>query len=92
MQLVFGRDAMLNIQVQANWHYIRKRKQKLIAINNKRENAKRLQHTYQVGDRVLIKQAQNTKYGSDAYDGPHTVVQVNSNGTLPIREGRTTDT
>ena len=92
MQLVFGRDAMLNIQVQANWHYIRKRKQKLIAINNKRENAKRLQHTYQIGDRVLIKQAQNTKYGSDAYDGPHTVVQVNSNGTLRIREGRTTDT
>ena len=58
----------------------------------KREKAKRLQHTYQIGDRVLIKQAQNTKYGSDTYDGPHTVVQVNSNGTLRIREGPTTDT
>jgi hypothetical protein len=30
MQLVFGRDAVLNIKFQANWKYIKERKEKLI--------------------------------------------------------------
>ena len=49
-QLVFGRDAMLNVSFQANWECIKDRKQKLILQNNKQENAKRLPHTYKVGD------------------------------------------
>ena len=39
-QLVFGRDAIMNIKHEANWKFIRKRKQKLIEQNNKKENAK----------------------------------------------------
>ena len=49
-QLVFGRDAMLNVNVDANWQYIKERKQKLICQNNKQENAKRVPHVYNVGD------------------------------------------
>ena len=41
MQLVFGRDAVLNNQFEADWKYIRDRKRKLIEQNNTRENAKR---------------------------------------------------
>jgi hypothetical protein len=41
MQLVFGRDAVLNTQFEADWKYIRDKKQKLIKQNNKGENAKR---------------------------------------------------
>ena len=37
-QLVFGRDAFLNILFEADWQYIKDRKQKLILQNNKREN------------------------------------------------------
>ena len=37
-QLVFGRDAILPIQHQANWKYIQDKKQKLIESNNQREN------------------------------------------------------
>ena len=55
MQLVFGRDAILNIADEANWKLIKDRKQKLIDQNNKRENASRKPHTYNVGDKVLIK-------------------------------------
>lgn len=55
MQLVFGRDAMLNIPFTVNWKYIEERKRKLIEYNNKRENSKRRKHTYQPGDLVLIK-------------------------------------
>ena len=92
MQLVFGRDAILNIQHQANWKYIKDRKQRMIRINNKRENSKRKPYTYQVGEQVLIKADQNSKYGSDSYYGPHTVVRVNNNGTVRVQEGAVTDT
>ena len=34
-QLVFGHDAILNINFEANWQYIKERKQRLITQNNK---------------------------------------------------------
>jgi hypothetical protein len=40
MQLVFGRDAMMNIQFQADWKLIKQRKQEMINLNNKKENSK----------------------------------------------------
>jgi RNase H-like domain found in reverse transcriptase/Reverse transcriptase (RNA-dependent DNA polymerase)/Integrase zinc binding domain len=92
MQLVFGRDAILNIQFQANWKMIKNRKQHLIQQNNKRENSKRTPHNYQVGDEVLIKQDQNSKFGSDPYKGPYTITEVRNNGTVRVREGITEDT
>jgi hypothetical protein len=45
-QLVFGRDMIFNIKHDANWGFIRKRKQQLIEKNNAAENAKRIPHTY----------------------------------------------
>ena len=38
MQLVFGRDAILNIKKVADWKHIRQRKKLRINRNNKREN------------------------------------------------------
>ena len=92
MQVVFGRDAMLGFQHTADWTYIRNRKQKLIRQNNKRENAKRINHIYSPGDLVLIKSEQKLKYGTDSYLGPYTVVSVNDNGTVRVNEGTITDT
>ena len=43
-QLVFGRDAILNVRHEANWNYIRERKQKLINQKNSRENESRFRH------------------------------------------------
>jgi transposase InsO family protein len=86
MELVFGRDAILNIQFQADWQYIKEQKQRIINQNNERENAKRIPHTYQVGDRVLILQHQQRKHGEPRYTGPHTVDRVNDNGTLRLRQ------
>ena len=51
MQLVFGRDAFLNIAHDANWKYIKKRKQQLIKINNIRENRKRIPYQYKINIR-----------------------------------------
>ena len=92
MQLVFGRDAILNVFHEANWRYIKERKEKFIHINNLKENKKRRPHTYSVGDQVLIKQDTRIKYGTDAYTGPHVVTEVRDNGTLRVNMGTVEDT
>ena len=93
MQLVFGRDAILNIRHVANWRYIVEQKQKLINQNNKRENSKRKNHRYKVNDYVLVKLGQAAKYGTDSYKGPFQVTKINSdNGTARLTMNNVTDT
>jgi len=83
-QLVFSRDAIRNVKHEADWLVIKQRKQRLILKNNERENAKRKEYTYSVGDRVAVKQEPNRKFGSDRYKGPYEVVQVFNNGTIRL--------
>ena len=90
-QLVFGRDMILNVQHIANWEYIRNRKQKLIEKNNRYENAKRIPHTYHVGDKVMLRTGTENKYESP-YTGPHSILQVNTNGTVRLQMGALADT
>jgi transposase InsO family protein len=91
-QLVFGRDAILNVQFEANWAYIRERKQKLINQNNKRENASRIMHTYHVDDKVLYRNKLESKFGDDPWKGPYLITSVNNNGTVRLKMGKFTDT
>ena len=90
-QLVFGRDMIFNIQHTANWEYIKQRKQKIINLNNKRENAKRQQHVYRVGDKVLLNRGTENKYESP-YLGPLNIIQVNDNGTVRLKVNAVEDT
>ena len=90
-QLVFGRDMIFNIQHTANWEYIRARKQRLIKKNNKNENKSRIPHTYRVNDKVMLRKGTEYKYEAP-YSGPHTILQVNTNGTVRLRVGSVTDT
>ena len=83
-QLVFGRDALLNIGFAADWNYIKSRKQKVIQQNNKRENATRVAHTYHVHDKVMVRQDPNRKF-QDRFRGPYTVTHVYENGTVQLR-------
>ena len=82
-QLVFGRDMIFNIQHTANWEYIKNRKQQLIEKNNKRENAKRIEHNYQPGDKVLLRRGTENKYEAP-YAGPFEILKVNDNGTVRL--------
>ena len=75
---------MLNISFQADWNYIKERKQKRILQNNKQENAKRKPYNYGIGDKVMIILDPNRKHGEDHYAGPYTVTQVNNNGTVKL--------
>jgi len=94
MQLVFGRDAILNSRFQVDWNYIKERKQQLINKNNERENSKRIKHNYQVGDKVLlnVQPITKAKYKKNPFKGPYTVLQVNNNGTVQLDMGSIIDT
>ena len=82
-QLVFGRDMIFNIFHTANWEYIKQRKQKIINLNNARENSKCIPHVYQIGDQVLLKRGTENKYESP-YQGPFNILKVNDNGTVQL--------
>jgi hypothetical protein len=90
-QLVFGHDMILNVKHKANWEYIRAQKQNIIIKNNKAENAKRTPHTYNVGDKVLIKRGTEKKYETP-YQGPYTITQANENGTVRMMIKNVEDT
>ena len=75
-QLAFGRDALLNISFEADWQYIKKRKQHRIIQNNKAENATRREHTYNPGDQVMVKADPSRKLEGERWIGPCTVTQV----------------
>jgi len=81
---VFGHDAMLNASFQADWPFIKERKQRLIIQNNKCENAKRTPHMYNVGDVVAVKAGAGRKNGSNPYLDPMRITQVNDNGTVKL--------
>ena len=87
MQLVFGRDAILNISHKACWKIIKDRKQKQIIKNNIRENKNCIDHVYKKGDRILIKNQQSSKYAQQTYSGPYNITAVNTNGTVNVQKG-----
>ena len=90
-QLVFGRDAILPIQHQADWKYIQNKKQKLIDMNNKRENRTRIPHEYKVGDMILVSRNKRSKHGEREKNGPYPIVQINNNGTVRYDKGTYSD-
>jgi hypothetical protein len=85
-QLVFNCNAMHNVQFEVNWQYIKERKQCLIIQNNKCKNAKRVEHTYAIGDKVVIELDPNRKHGSNHYKGPYTVTNIYDNGTVRLQQ------
>ena len=92
MQLVFGRDGILNVPHLANWKYIQSRKQAEINRNNIKENRKRRTYTYQLNEYVLVKNDWTSKYGTTSYKGPYEIVKINDNGTVQIRMDNVLDT
>jgi hypothetical protein len=90
-QLVFGRDMIFNIKHEANWEFFRKRKQQQIEKNNEAENAKRIPHTYNTGDKVLIRRGTENKYEAP-YEGPSTITKINDHGTVCLKVSNVEDT
>ena len=81
MQIVFGRDAILNIKHVADWEHIWQRKQLQINHCNKQENMRRNNHQYKVGDKILVKRKKISKHELE-FMGPFPITQINDNGTV----------
>ena len=88
-QLVFGRDMIFPIEHVADWQLIKNRKQSLINKNNEKENAKRVDYDYKIGDSVLIYAPNPTKM-EQPREGPYSIVQVHANGTVTLQKGPVT--
>ena len=88
-QLVFNHNMIMQTSVTVNWEIIKKRRRGLAIIANNRENKNRLEHSYQVNDRVLIildKNEQGPKLSSPT-EGPYKILDTYSNGTVKIQRG-----
>jgi uncharacterized protein YaiL (DUF2058 family) len=70
----------------ADWQYIKQRKQTLINKNNKRENDKRIDYDYAVGDSIMKIKAGTLKM-EQPREGPFNIIRVHANGTVTIQKG-----
>ena len=86
-QLVFGRDMLLPIQIKTDWAQIRQCKQDIINVNNRKENAKCIEHKYRVGENVLLEKAGLISKLSAPRMGPYWITHTYTNGTVCIQRG-----
>ena len=84
---VFGRDMMFDIPYLADWHAIGQRRQQLVDRNNARENARRIDYDYRVGTKCLLIRDGVLRKGEDQFEGPFTITEVHTNGTVRIQRG-----
>ena len=85
---IFGRDMLFDIPFVADWYKIGEHRQLLTDRNNERENKRRIDYDYKVGDKVLvikdgILRKSESKYGKE----PWTITTVHTNGTIRVQCG-----
>lgn len=86
-QLVFGRDMIQPLQYISEWDLILKNKQKVINDSNKRENSKRVDYDYVVGQKVLLLNTDIQRKLDSPTLGPYDIIQVHANGNVSIMRG-----
>ena len=84
---VFGRDMLFDIPYLADWTDIGRRRQQQIDNSNALENKRRLSYDYKVGDKVLIVKKGIIRKVEDPNEGPYTITQVHTDGTVRIQRG-----
>jgi hypothetical protein len=88
-QLVYGRNMLFDLSFKAKLEDYQRKKEAQIEESNKCENAKRISHTYKVGDLVSKDRNQFQPKLHRPHDGPYTIDKVYTNGTLKIQKGIT---
>ena len=81
--LVFRRDMFIDLPLIADLVDIQQRRQLRIDENLRRQNQKRREYHFQVGQQVLIKTVDPNKLQPRAH-GPYPIVQTYTNGTIDI--------
>ena len=82
--LVFNRHMFLNIPLEADLLALQNMRQRKIQINLIKQNKKRWNYDYKVGQKVLIKNKGHRKMEAPT-EGPFTIVQVYTNGTVALQ-------
>ena len=81
--IAFHRDMVLPIPLQADFALMRDRRQVVIDENLRRQNMRRYNHDYTVGDEILIvNRDPNRPKLVTTTAGPFPIAQVHSNGTV----------
>ena len=86
-QLIFGRDMIYPVEYVAEWDVLRQKKQKIIDKNNTRENSRRVEFDYCVGQKILIINTDIQRKLDNPTTGPYEITDVFSNGIVCIRCG-----
>ena len=85
---IFGRDMLFDIPYIADWNKIGDYRQRQADLNNLRENKKRIDYDYKVGDKILVrKDGILRKAESRWHNEPWTIVSVHTNGTIRVQRG-----
>jgi hypothetical protein len=85
---IFGRDMLFDIPFLANWKKIGEHRQRLTDLNTEKENSKRIDYDYKVGQKVLIcKEGILRKTESRYKPEPWTITTVHTNGTIRVQSG-----
>jgi hypothetical protein len=96
-QLVFGYDMIFRQKVLIDWERVKALRVRFAAENNAKESKKQREHTYKVGDKVLLvlKPHERLKKGkilpSTHSRGPFNITEVIANGTVKIQCGAYVD-
>jgi hypothetical protein len=89
---IFGREMLFGIPFVADWRKIGERRQSLTDRGNQRENAKRIDYNYKVGDKVLVINESVLHKAESAYGKePWTITTVHANGTIRIQRRTKTE-
>ncbi len=74
-----------------NWEKLKLTRQEQAISNNNKENKKRIDHEYQVGDLVLIvtptSERRKQRKLSSPTEGPYAITRVYTNGTVQLLRG-----
>ena len=84
---IFGRDMLFDIPYLADWKAIGQRRQELVNRDNAKENARRIDFDYAVGQKVFLRKDGILRKAEDKYLGPYVITQVHTNGTVRIQRG-----
>jgi hypothetical protein len=86
-QLVFGRDMIFNMKTLINWKSLSVKKQMSTDKSTLRENSKRLDYDYTVGQQVYIVRDPPYRKIEGPKLGPYEITEVFTNGNVRIQRG-----
>ena len=78
---------IFNIKTILNWKEVSLRKQAQVDRDNQRENKKRVDHDYQVGEQVYITKDGIYRKLDGPKTGPYPITNIFTNGTVRIQRG-----